>query len=279
MQTRAARPSVVTLTALALTAAALVPAAPARADARGDALAVLAADHAATRAENGLTPLRSDGALAAAAQGWAETMAGDQTMRHSSGDARFGYDVATPAGYSQVAENVGYSGRGTQALYQAWLDSPSHAETIHTDRYDAIGIGVAYDRDGQLWSAVIFADYVAGGPGAPAPPPAPAPAPEPAPEPAPATASAPEAAPAPAAAAPVAPAPVPAPAPAPVPVRAPQAVLAELAGAPGAEAAGEPGAAAAVVRARPTRAASVATAVVRAALHARTAALICWRAL
>ena len=132
------------------------------------------------RANNGLQPVSSSGALAAAATWMAGDMAAKNYIGHVSSDGRsptqriaaFGY----PATSMYTGENLG-AGYGTAgAVFAGWQASAAHNAVLLNPNYNAIGIGLAYNPSSNykwFWAA----DF--GGPGgtkkAVAPPAQPAP--------------------------------------------------------------------------------------------------------
>ena len=87
------------------------------------------------------------------AQGWAEHMAASQTLAHNPNSSG-----QIPAGWSAWAENVGYGGSVGQ-VQAALVASPSHYRNMVNANLRQIGIGVAVDGNGQVWTAHVFARY------------------------------------------------------------------------------------------------------------------------
>jgi uncharacterized protein YkwD len=118
------------------------------------------------RANNGLQPVSSSGALAGAATWMAGDMAAKNYIGHVSSDGRsptqriaaFGY----PATSMYTGENLG-AGYGTAgAVLAGWQASTAHNAVLLNPNYNAIGIGLVYNANSTykwFWAA----DF--GGPG------------------------------------------------------------------------------------------------------------------
>jgi uncharacterized protein YkwD len=59
--------------------------------------------------------------------------------------------------WSAVAENIGF-GPSAEAINQALVVSPGHYQNLSNPAYSAIGVGVAFDAAGQMWTAHVFAN-------------------------------------------------------------------------------------------------------------------------
>ncbi len=134
------------------------------------------------RQARGLEPLRVDPNMTAAARQWTTWMIQNATLAHAD-------DIVTgaPADWLKVGENVG-RGSSVAAVWQAFLDSPSHAANVLDPEYDLVGVGVAWNAEGRMYTTHRFASTASAEapPEPPAPaeaPPAPAEPPAPAPEP------------------------------------------------------------------------------------------------
>lgn len=103
----------------------------------------------ATRASIGVVGLRYDADLEAYAQRWAETMLNAGKIYHSH--------IADLLGpWSTVGENVGV-GPSASAINAALIASPAHYENISYAGFTAMGVGVATDASGRVYTAHIFA--------------------------------------------------------------------------------------------------------------------------
>ena len=94
----------------------------------------------AERAARGLEPMTNDPTLVTASRRWSDTMAGSNTLYHSS-DGR--------------AEIVGYGGRSGQ-ITDAFMNSPGHRNLIVDPNLRFAGAGVSCDANGRLWVTVQF---------------------------------------------------------------------------------------------------------------------------
>lgn len=134
------------------------------------------------RAANGLGPLEVDADMTDAARSWTAWMAENTTLAHAD-------DIVSgaPSDWLKVGENVGRGG-SLDAVWQAFLASPSHAANILDPVYDYVGIGVIWTAEGRLYTTHRFASTEsaesAPEPAAePSPEPTVEPLPEPGPEP------------------------------------------------------------------------------------------------
>ena len=89
----------------------------------------------------------------AVAQRWAEHMAATQTLAHNPNASG-----QIPAGWQAWAENVGYGGSVGQ-VQGALVASPGHYRNMVNANLREIGIGVAVDGSGLVWTAHVFARY------------------------------------------------------------------------------------------------------------------------
>lgn len=140
------------------------------------------------RSSRGLAPLAVDGALAASAQSWTNTMASSNTLAHDPNLA------SAVSGWIRIGENVG-SGGSVSSLWSSFVASPTHLDNILNPAYTHVGVGYLQDSRGVIWTAHRFMATAVVAPPPTAPPPTAPPATTP---PAPVVAS-----PAPATAAPV----------------------------------------------------------------------------
>lgn len=117
----------------------------------------------AARAEAGLDALRRDDGLVEAARGWARWMGERRNLRHAD-------DIVTgaPADWTKAGENVGRGGT-VDAVWEAFMASPSHAANVLDPAFTRIGVGVVQTSDGILYTAHRFAGATSDQ--APTPPP------------------------------------------------------------------------------------------------------------
>lgn len=108
----------------------------------------------ATRTAAGLEPLRRDPGLGEAARHWARWMGERHDLRHAD-------DIVTgaPADWTKAGENVGRGGT-VRAVWDAFMDSPSHAANVLDPAFTRIGVGVVRTPNGMLYTAHRFAGAV-----------------------------------------------------------------------------------------------------------------------
>ncbi|WP_019498259.1 CAP domain-containing protein [Pseudanabaena sp. PCC 6802] len=110
------------------------------------------------RSRNGLSPLRLDERLSQMARSHSEAMADRRVAFGHQGFERRRKAVQKMMEYSDIAENVAYSGgiqRPTQQAVEVWLNSSSHRANIE-GQYDTTGIGVALSPNGRYYFTQIF---------------------------------------------------------------------------------------------------------------------------
>jgi len=110
------------------------------------------------RAQYGLPPLATNGALTAAAQAYAETMATNDWFSHEGSDGTTVSSRAQAAGYtgwSYLAENLyrGPSGEAAANVVQVWAASPAHHDAMMSTTATEIGAGCYVSGD-QRWCAL-----------------------------------------------------------------------------------------------------------------------------
>lgn len=109
----------------------------------------------ADRAANGLAPLARMTAMDSTAQGWAEHMAGTETLVHNPD-----YSQQIPGGWMLAAENVLYDWTLSPSHWQAnWMDSAGHRANILNGAFTHVGVGFAQSDDGRYYAVQIFAAY------------------------------------------------------------------------------------------------------------------------
>lgn len=153
----------------------------------------------ALRSSKGLAPLAVDAELTEQSRRWAEQMRLADKISHAP-DA----SVGVTSDWGLIGENVGVGG-DVDALFQAFVDSPTHYANLIDPNYRFVGVGVVWAGNKMFTTHRFMALR----------PPAPAPAPRPTtpptiaePAPAPTTTVAPEPEPTPPVEAPPAPTPV-----------------------------------------------------------------------
>lgn len=110
------------------------------------------------RSRNGLPPLRLDDRLSQMARTHSDAMAVGRVGFGHQGFERRGKAIQKIMGYSNMAENVAYSGgldRPVQQAVETWLRSSSHRDNIE-GHYDTTGIGVSLSPNGRYYFTQIF---------------------------------------------------------------------------------------------------------------------------
>lgn len=104
----------------------------------------------AERAEAGCGELRIDERLRTAARGHSEDMAANDYFDHTGLDGRSPFDRMRDAGYPDPAgENIAYGYRTPADVMAGWMGSDGHRDNLLSCSHQAIGVGLAYDRDGR----------------------------------------------------------------------------------------------------------------------------------
>jgi len=97
------------------------------------------------RRDAGLSELRFDPSLTAAASRYAADLAARGELDHAGADGSAPPDRANAAGYPgrYVAENLAAGYEDATALVGDWMDSPSHRATILLEQARDVGVGHA----------------------------------------------------------------------------------------------------------------------------------------
>lgn len=106
-------------------------------------------------ARGSLPPLQKDPDLMAYAQDWADTMARDGRMRHSS------MRNIMKLGFSTAGENIAWGQNDEDAVMRGWLRSPGHRWNIMGRSYNRIGCGASVSN-GRIYWCVCFGRRSAG---------------------------------------------------------------------------------------------------------------------
>lgn len=81
-----------------------------------------------------------------------------QTIAQRNADSKSEESVPDPEGNLVVLQqNLPYSNTNADTIVDRFLNSEEHAELILADKYDAIGVGVAY-KDERAWIVVEFTE-------------------------------------------------------------------------------------------------------------------------
>ncbi|SFJ05541.1 CAP domain-containing protein [Jannaschia pohangensis] len=111
------------------------------------------------RARVGLSALRHDPRLAAAAEVQATFMAREGRIGHvGPGGSSFG-DRIRATGYQGCygAENVAAGQRTSAAVTRSWMGSDGHRQNILNGRMTDGAVAAVRDRNGRLWWAMVLA--------------------------------------------------------------------------------------------------------------------------
>lgn len=106
--------------------------------------------HNQVRRSHGLGALEIDPHLAAYAQNWAETMAGQCSLAHS------GLSFMQGSGFLTGAENIAFNQGSTTHVMQSWLNSAGHRKNILTRQFRVVGFGIARNASGQPYLSAVF---------------------------------------------------------------------------------------------------------------------------
>lgn len=99
------------------------------------------------RGDVSLMPVLADERLVQAAQDHAEDMVDQGYLSHTGLDGSTPGDRALAAGYEYgfVAENIAQGFYSEEAVMEAWMNSPGHADNILDDRAEDFGLGLEDD--------------------------------------------------------------------------------------------------------------------------------------
>lgn len=144
--------------AIAITAAACGPAAPASPGAYGPPDAITSTVYNRTnadRAAHGLGAVLWNARLAWLAGEWAQYLADTHQFFHR--DLASTIDSPGFEAYASLGENilVGPAGINGDQMENAWLASPGHYANI-MGNYDTIGVAIAYGNDGNVRAVANF---------------------------------------------------------------------------------------------------------------------------
>jgi uncharacterized protein YkwD len=106
------------------------------------------------RAAAGLASLAEDDELVRKAQGWADVLAAEGGLRHSTLS-----DGLTPGRWGRLAENVGVvgaSGDPVATMQRAFSGSSAHRAN-QLGAYTHAGVGITVAADGRVFQVQVFA--------------------------------------------------------------------------------------------------------------------------
>ena len=110
------------------------------------------------RSSNGLSALRADRSLEAAALEQARYMARSGRMAHTTGLGRsFGRRMSGNGVDGAAAENIAHGAFGPDELFRRWMDSPSHRRNMLNPAYTRYGLASAEEAGGgrRYWALVL----------------------------------------------------------------------------------------------------------------------------
>ncbi|MBP2629330.1 MAG: SCP-like extracellular [Firmicutes bacterium] len=111
----------------------------------------------ADRRANGLSNLQVDARLTAVALNHAQDMINRNFFSHNNPDGQTPFDRMKKAGisYSAAGENIAKN-QSVQAAEVAFMNSSGHRANILNSSYNTVGIGVAYDKTGNVYVVQDF---------------------------------------------------------------------------------------------------------------------------
>lgn len=114
------------------------------------------------RTANGRKPLAYNYRLEQAARAQAQTMAQKDILSHDVGGTL--RQRVTAAGYNgAVGENVAGGQKTLEQAIEGWLSSPSHRETLLSDRFTEFGLAAATVPQGKNSRYGTYWAFIAGG--------------------------------------------------------------------------------------------------------------------
>jgi uncharacterized protein YkwD len=119
--------------------------------------------HNQYRAGGGLAPLQVDGSLVAVARQRAQDMAAKNYFAHTSPSGETAFSIMDGIGYDygiageNIARNNYPSGQSVGVAMDGFMNSPGHRANIMEVQFTRVGIGVAFDGNGMIYYAVVFA--------------------------------------------------------------------------------------------------------------------------
>ncbi len=108
------------------------------------------------RAENGLSPLKSNWELSRVARFKSQDMHDLKYFSHTSPTYGSPFDMIKNFGisYRSAGENIAYGQRTPQQVVDAWWNSPGHKANMLNASFT--GIGVGYVADGHYWTQMFI---------------------------------------------------------------------------------------------------------------------------
>jgi uncharacterized protein YkwD len=121
------------------------------------------ASHNQYRAAGGLAGLQIDGALVAIARQRAQDMASKNYFAHTSPSGETAFSLMDAYGYAygiageNIARNNYPQSQTVGVAMDGFMNSPGHRANIMESQFTRVGIGVAFDGNGMIYFAVVFA--------------------------------------------------------------------------------------------------------------------------
>lgn len=111
----------------------------------------------ADRRANGLPDLQVDSRLTNLAQNYAQDMINRNYFSHTNPEGQSPFDRMKQAGisYSYAGENIAMD-QTVQAAEVAFMNDSGHRANILSSNYTTVGIGVAYDKNGNVYVVQDF---------------------------------------------------------------------------------------------------------------------------
>jgi uncharacterized protein YkwD len=112
----------------------------------------------ADRSANGLSALQVDSRLTSLARNYAQDMIDRNYFSHYNPEGQSPFDRLKQAGisYSAAGENIGVN-QSVAKAEAAFMNSSGHRANILNSAYTKVGIGVAYDKNGNIY---IVQDFI-----------------------------------------------------------------------------------------------------------------------
>jgi len=97
-----------------------------------------------------ISPLIMDDKLMLYAQDWADKMAEENRMVHSS------MRNILKLGFNRSGENIAWGQKDEKSVMNSWLWSPGHRANIMSTSYNKIGCAATYSKYNRLYWCVCF---------------------------------------------------------------------------------------------------------------------------
>lgn len=113
----------------------------------------------AERKEAGLSALKLDSSISAAAQKKAEDMRDHHYFSHTSPTYGSPFEMMRAMGisFSAAGENIAKGQKTPEQVMNAWMNSQGHRANILSTSYEKIGVGYVVDESGTTYWVQLFA--------------------------------------------------------------------------------------------------------------------------